>query len=122
MSSIPLSKNIKQLRKSKGLTQKDIAAKLLINERTYSKFERGEKKTIDIKFLTSVAKALEIDVVSLIKVEKEIEAPVLPLPSKDYYLFLQILKQLKQSKYEIIREVKQLELKIDSILNKDLES
>lgn len=62
-----IRKNIKQLRKAKGFTQKDMAAKLFIDERTYSKIERGEQKSMDVRFILSVANILEMDPLNILK-------------------------------------------------------
>lgn len=63
-----IRKSIKQLRKAKGLTQKDMAARLFIDERTYSKIERGEQKSMDIRFVMSVAQILEMNPLNLLKI------------------------------------------------------
>lgn len=60
--------NIKLLRRQKGITQKLIAEKLFIDERTYAKMERGENKLIDIRMLQSIAEILEVEVPELITV------------------------------------------------------
>ena len=59
--------NIKRLRKSARITQKEMAFKLFMDERTYSKFERGENKSMDIRLLDSIASLLEIDLPVLLK-------------------------------------------------------
>lgn len=59
--------NIRLLRKSKGITQKEIACRLFMDERTYSKIERGEKKSIDVGLLTAIADILHTDITSLLR-------------------------------------------------------
>jgi transcriptional regulator with XRE-family HTH domain len=59
--------NIKRLRKSARITQKEMAFKLFMDERTYSKFERGENKSMDIRLLASIASLLEIDLPVLLE-------------------------------------------------------
>jgi transcriptional regulator with XRE-family HTH domain len=65
--------NIKRLRKSARITQKEMALKLFMDERTYSKFERGENKSMDIRLLASIASLLEIDLPVLLKDTEEQE-------------------------------------------------
>lgn len=71
--------NIKRLRKSARITQKEMAFKLFMDERTYSKFERGENKSMDIRLLASIAGILEIDLPVLLQnsLEQEITVHVL---------------------------------------------
>jgi transcriptional regulator with XRE-family HTH domain len=44
-----------------------MAFKLFMDERTYSKFERGENKSMDIRLLASIAALLEIDLPVLLQ-------------------------------------------------------
>lgn len=69
--------NIKRLRKSARITQKEMAFKLFMDERTYSKFERGENKSMDIRLLASIASILEIDLPVLLQNSSEQEMPAL---------------------------------------------
>lgn len=66
--------NIKRLRKSARITQKEMAFKLFMDERTYSKFERGENKSMDIRLLASIASLLEIDLPVLLQDAEEQQA------------------------------------------------
>lgn len=66
--------NIKRLRKSARITQKEMAFKLFMDERTYSKFERGENKSMDIRLLASIAALLEIDLPVLLRDTSDQEA------------------------------------------------
>jgi transcriptional regulator with XRE-family HTH domain len=66
--------NIKRLRKSARITQKEMALKLFMDERTYSKFERGENKSMDIRLLASIASLLEIDFSALLQDAEEQQA------------------------------------------------
>ena len=67
--------NIKRLRKSARITQKEMAFKLFMDERTYSKFERGENKSMDIRLLASIASILEIDLPVLLQHSMEHDSP-----------------------------------------------
>lgn len=69
--------NIKRLRKSARITQKEMAFKLFMDERTYSKFERGENKSMDIRLLASIASILEIDLPVLLQSASEQERSTL---------------------------------------------
>jgi transcriptional regulator with XRE-family HTH domain len=65
--------NIKRLRKSKGITQREMSLRLFMDERTYAKMERGTNKSMDIRILSSIAEVLETDITELIQqpVEEE---------------------------------------------------
>lgn len=69
--------NIKRLRKSARITQKEMALKLFMDERTYSKFERGENKSMDIRLLDSIASILCTDLPVLLQnaQEQDIQQP-----------------------------------------------
>ena len=60
---------IKELRKEKGLTQKDLADKLRITDRAISKWERG-LNCPDISLLDDLSKILDVSVVELLKGRK----------------------------------------------------
>ena len=64
--------NIKNIRKTKGITQREMASKLFMDERSYSKIERGEKKSIDIVLLASIADILGTDICVLIEDPEEV--------------------------------------------------
>jgi len=57
---------IRQRRKALGLTQKHVAQKLYMDERTYSKIERGCKKSLDVNFLFDVASILEVELCEIL--------------------------------------------------------
>jgi transcriptional regulator with XRE-family HTH domain len=59
--------NIKLLRRSKDITQKEMAVRLFMDERTYAKIERGEKKSLDIMLLLSIADILNTDISMLLQ-------------------------------------------------------
>lgn len=60
-----LKENIKTLRKSKGLSQEELAIKLNVVRQTISKWEQG-LSVPDSKMLISLPEALEIPVSTLI--------------------------------------------------------
>jgi transcriptional regulator with XRE-family HTH domain len=59
--------NIKKLRRAKGTTQREMALRLYMDERTYAKIERGVNKSMDIRLLSAIADILETDVSSLLE-------------------------------------------------------
>jgi transcriptional regulator with XRE-family HTH domain len=59
--------NIKRLRKSKGITQREMSLRLFMDERTYAKMERGTNKSMDIRILSSIAEVLETDITELLR-------------------------------------------------------
>jgi transcriptional regulator with XRE-family HTH domain len=58
--------NIKKLRRAKGTTQREMALRLYMDERTYAKIERGVNKSMDIRLLSAIADILDTDVASLL--------------------------------------------------------
>lgn len=66
--------NIKRLRKSKGITQREMSLRLFMDERTYAKMERGTNKSMDIRILSSIAEVLETDITELIREPAEEKA------------------------------------------------
>lgn len=69
--------NIKKLRRAKGTTQREMALRLYMDERTYAKIERGVNKSMDIRLLSAIADILDTDVASLL------EDQLTPSPSKE---------------------------------------
>lgn len=69
--------NIKKLRRAKGTTQREMALRLYMDERTYAKIERGVNKSMDIRLLSAIADILETDVSSLL------EDPLVPTNSSE---------------------------------------
>ena len=59
--------NIKKLRRAKGTTQREMALRLYMDERTYAKIERGVNKSMDIRLLSAIADILDTDVASLLE-------------------------------------------------------
>lgn len=59
--------NLKKRRLALGMTQKDIALKLFMDERTYSKIERGLKKSLDLNMMFSLAEILGTTVVDMLQ-------------------------------------------------------
>lgn len=57
-----IGKNIKKYRIQKGMTQKDLADKLLLSDSFIAKLESVTHQTISIDALEQIAKALDIDI------------------------------------------------------------
>lgn len=82
MDNIKTGNLIKELRKAKGMTQKDLADKLYITDRSVSKWERGLCAP-DISLLEPLSEILEVKVTDIIsgeqsaEEEKEVETKVL---------------------------------------------
>jgi len=64
--NIAMRTKIKTLREGKGISQSQMAEKLHMDERNYKRIESGEKKTMDIGLLNSIAEALEVDMPDLL--------------------------------------------------------
>jgi len=62
-----LAKNVKRLRKAKGLSQEKLARLADVANNTLIKMETGENKNPTLETLKRVAKALEVSVDDLIK-------------------------------------------------------
>lgn len=69
-----LSKNIQSIRKSKGLSQEELAIKLNVVRQTVSKWERG-LSVPDSEMLISISEVLEVPVSTLLG-ETTVEPPI----------------------------------------------
>jgi transcriptional regulator with XRE-family HTH domain len=86
-----------------------MALKLFMDERTYSKFERGENKSMDIRLLASIASLLEIDLPILLQDTEEQEAN----PSKEQELHL---KGEHPSAIDIEEEIRTLKEEVHELI------
>lgn len=71
MDNIKMGALIREARKKKGYTQKDIATRLNITDRAVSKWERGICAS-DLALLEPLAEILEISITELITGEAEV--------------------------------------------------
>lgn len=71
MTTSKICKKIKEHRTKKGMTQKELANALFMDERNYAKFERGQKKSIDVFLLQSIADVLKINILELLYKKEE---------------------------------------------------
>ena len=69
MASESIGKFMSELRKEKGMTQKEMAEQLGVSDKTISKWETG-RGIPDITFLRSISEVLDVNVVELIFGEK----------------------------------------------------
>lgn len=111
--------NIKLLRRSRGITQKEIAVKLFMDERTYSKIERGEKKSMDIRLLSSIADILETDMFTLLKspgiFTQEQSHNLHPVVADDE--MYNHIHTLQQAQMDMMLEIKHIEESISQLIN-----
>lgn len=71
MDAEKIGKVIKDCRKEKGMTQKELAEKLMISDKTISKWERG-LGCPDISFLTELSKILGVNIENILRGNIEI--------------------------------------------------
>ncbi|TWP30774.1 XRE family transcriptional regulator [Apibacter muscae] len=69
---IDISLHIKNIRKSKGFSQQDIADKIGINRVQYTRIETGKSEPT-LNMLQRIALALEVDLINLIEDNQAIE-------------------------------------------------
>jgi len=60
-----LAKNLRQYRQVKGLTQKDLAAKIGLSKDTISKIETSKQNNVGLKYLVSICRHLDISIEQL---------------------------------------------------------
>jgi transcriptional regulator with XRE-family HTH domain len=104
MEPTQIRKNIKRLRNVKGMTQKEMSKALFIDERTYSNFERGIKKTIDVKLLLAISNVLETDVSELITNTGTKKERNISVEEK----LKQILDEINELKASCVSELKEI--------------
>lgn len=98
-----IGKRIKELRKSKGITQKELAKKLNKSERLIQKYESGDTNP-PLPMIHEIANILDIEVSTLLKELVEIE------DKKDFDKsredkFYEVLKQSESSLLDIIKSI-----------------
>ena len=72
---------IRQLRKDRGMTQKDLAERLNVTDKAVSKWER-ELSLPDVALLLPLAETLGVTVTELLGGQRAPEAPLPPLGSR----------------------------------------
>lgn len=101
---------LRELRLIRKLTQKDLAGLLYMDTRTYSKLERGEKKSIDVTLLTQIAKHLEVNIIELLDDSNDKEKIGMTRSSLES-LVLANAEMLTH----IMKDIRQLEEKINEL-------
>lgn len=66
MNTLLIRKRIRTAREGKDITQEEMAERLHIDLRTYTRIESGEKKGLDIVLLDQLAKELDMDISELL--------------------------------------------------------
>ena len=78
---------LKQLRRSRGMTQKDLAIQIGISQNAISMYETGRREP-DMRLLAAMGEALDVDMNALLgaaeKPAPEIEKEEISLNSRDY--------------------------------------
>lgn len=98
--------NIKRLRRFRGITQREMAMRLYMDERTYAKMERGVNKSMDVRLLSSIADILKTDIATLLQdtpaSEAEPEPSVQPVQQDTEEVSTQsLLQEMRSLKEEV---------------------
>ncbi len=105
MDNNKIGKLISSLRKSKGLTQKELGDKLFVTDKAVSKWERGLSLP-DITILEKLAEQLDTDIYNILQIEKKNDIDV-----------KEILKnEKKKIKKQIIKKIALIMLPIVIII------
>ena len=109
--------NIKKRRKALGLTQKDVANELFMDERTYSKIERGCKKSIDLALIFELSRILDISIVALLKDEQT--ASVEEEASKETMMniMFNMMNRMSEQQQLLAQELKLMQSKLRTDLS-----
>lgn len=103
-----IREKIKLLRRTKGITQKEMGNRLYMDERSYAKIERGEKKSIDILLLTSIADKLNVDLETLLGKENTVtaEQSAATTGSPDLHSLVEAHQALREEIQQLKDEIK----------------
>ncbi len=103
-----IREKIKLLRRTKGITQKEMGNRLYMDERSYAKIERGEKKSIDILLLTSIADKLNVDLETLLGKENTAtaEQAAATTGSPDIHSLVEAHQALREEIQQLKDEIK----------------
>lgn len=78
---IQIGNRIKELRKSKGFSQKEMAELIGVNRSTYSNYENNNREP-NVDTLTKIASVLDINVADLIPTNTQLKSTILYDPEK----------------------------------------
>lgn len=98
MNTLDVGKFISELRKEKGLTQKELAEKLRVTDKAVSKWETG-RSAPDISLLASLSEILGVTVVEILQGER-IEAENLPTVSDEV-----VVRTIKKDEQKLKRSI-----------------
>ncbi len=98
MNTFDVGKFISELRKEKGLTQKELAEKLNVTDKAVSKWETG-RSAPDIALLTSLSEILDVTIVEILQGEK-IETEKFPVVSDEV-----VVRTMKNDNIKLKRSV-----------------
>ncbi len=103
-----IREKIKSLRLARGITQREMGDRLYMDERTYGKIERGEKKSIDILLLTSIADKLNVDLETLLGKENTAtaEQAAATTGSPDIHSLVEAHQALREEIQQLKDEIK----------------
>ena len=104
--------NIKKRRKALGLTQKEVANRLFMDERNYSKIERGCKKSIDLNLIFSLSEILEASIVELLKEEKVEVVENTASNETMMTILFNLLSRVSEQQQQLVNEMKTIQSKL----------
>lgn len=97
--------NLKKRRLTLGMTQKDIASKLSMDERAYSKIERGVKKSMNINMVFSLVEVLETTLVDLLQQPEGAAITSNTCQSHMLKKIIDTLRQISEQQAHLVREL-----------------
>lgn len=104
MDQVKFALRIKEARKEKGWTQKELAERLLVSDKAVSKWERA-KSMPDIELLGQISKELEIPLTELLDVE---ELTVNGQEDTTETLLKKLLPLMKEKVHQEVKKKKKL--------------
>lgn len=108
--------NLREIRKSKGFTQKQIALKMAMEQTTYSKKENGKSPITDEEY-KKLSEILETSVEAIVSEDFSIKN-VKKENSKDNFIATQIISLPKEALEIMIKYAKKLEDEINLLKKK----
>lgn len=104
--------NIKKRRKALGLTQKDVANRLFMDERNYSKIERGCKKSIDLNLVFNLSEILETSIVELLREDKTEVVENTSSNETMMNILFNVLSRVSEQQQQLVNEIKTIQSKL----------
>jgi transcriptional regulator with XRE-family HTH domain len=104
--------NIKKRRKALGLTQKDVANRLFMDERNYSKIERGCKKSIDLSLIFSLSEILETSIVTLLTEDQKETMEENASNETMLSIMFNVLSKVSDQQQQLANEMKTIQSKL----------